>query len=87
VEWESVAASCDARRSAAGEVGGLAEASPGGSVFQVPVDESELEADIESCLFGFDPFMAEDFFSFGEEFPIQGGVIERETAGGTIHVE
>lgn len=56
-------------------------------MFQIPIDEGEFEADVESRLFGFDPLMAEDFFSFGEELPIQGRIIERKTAGGTIHVE
>lgn len=36
-----------------------------------PIQKGLFESDVSSLLFRFQPFMAEDFFSFGEKFLVQ----------------
>jgi hypothetical protein len=41
---------------------------PCGSVFNDPIEQSFFETDVVTLLFAFDPFVAENFVSFGQEF-------------------
>jgi hypothetical protein len=46
-------------------------APPTGSILQNPIEQSFFKADIAADLLAFDPFVAQDFIPFGEEFFIE----------------
>lgn len=54
--------------------------SPSGAVADHPIGEGALETDIVPRFLAFDPFMAEHFFSFGQEFAVKNR-IPHELAG------
>ena len=63
-----------ALKEAAGSVGGLAAAAPFGPVFDDPIGQGAFEADVATSLLGFNPLVAHDFLTFGQEFPVERGV-------------
>jgi hypothetical protein len=50
---------------------------PCGSVFNDPIEQSFFETDVVTLLFAFDPFVAENFVSFGQEFFVEDGVFDQ----------
>jgi hypothetical protein len=52
--------------------GGVAAFTPFASVFNNPVRQRALEADVMADFFGFDPFMPENFVPFRLEFAVKG---------------
>ena len=54
--------------------------SPALAMFSYPIEQRSFETDIVTETFGFQPFVFQDLFSFGEEFLIQAGLFH-ELAG------
>jgi hypothetical protein len=50
---------------------------PSGPIFYNPIEQSLFEADIVTSFFAFDPFVAENFVSFGQEFFVEDGVFDQ----------
>jgi hypothetical protein len=50
---------------------------PCGSVFNDPIEQSFFETDVMTLLFAFDPFVAENFVSFCQEFFVEDGVFDQ----------
>jgi hypothetical protein len=57
-------------------VGGLTAAAPPGPVFHDPIRERSFEADVVTGLFGFDPLMLQDLFSFCLELLVESRIPE-----------
>ena len=46
-------------------------------MFDDPIGERPLETNVSPGLFGLDPFVFEDLFTFGLEFAVQRGVLKQ----------
>ena len=55
----------------------LAIFAPGRAVFDYPIRQRLLKANIPSGFFRFNPFMSEDFLALGLEFAIERGVFQQ----------
>ena len=54
---------------------GLPALSPAGTVFDDPISQSALEADVVPDFFGLDPFMLQDFLALGLELTVKRGIL------------
>jgi hypothetical protein len=58
----------------------VAAAAPFGAVFDDPIGQGALKADVAAGFFGFNPLVAEDFLALGLKFAVEGGVFHQVIA-------